>query len=122
MLPSLITPLQFFKNYNLDEAMMGEPTLHLARFGLDLVCHFCQASMNVEGQTQRASTCKMVHKLEMVEHYSTISAFTFDVYLNCFKKMFPLFFQEGSRDIFLPSDTFVLRLEIRSNFNVFSSG
>ena len=102
--------------------MVGEPTLHLARFGLDLVCHFCQASMKVEEQIQRESTYKMVHKLVMVEHYSTISAFTCGVYLNCFEKMLPLFFQEGSRDIFLPSDTFVFRLEIRPEFNVFSGG
>ena len=110
MLPSIVTPLQFFKHYKLDEAVMGEPTLHLARFGLDLVCHFCQTSMEVEGKIQRTPTCEMVHDLEMVEHHSTIYAFTCNIYLDLFEQVFPFFLQVGSRDIFLPNSTFVFRL------------
>jgi len=102
--------------------MMRNSTLHLARYGLDLVCHFCQAYVKVEGKIQRTYTCEMVHELEMVEHYSTISAFTCDVYLDVFEKVFPLFLQVGSRDVFLQSNTFVFRLEIGPQFNVFGSG
>jgi hypothetical protein len=78
---------------------MGKYTLHLARYGLDLVCHLCQALVKVEGQIQRTCTCEMVRDIEMVEHYSTIFAFTCYVYLNGFEQVLPLFFQVGSRDV-----------------------
>ena len=107
MLPILIPPLQFFNHYEFDEAMMENPTLHLARFGLDLVCHFCKTSMKVEGKIQRTSTYEMVHELEMVEHHSTISSFTCNIYLDFFEQVLSFFLQVGSRDMFLPDNTFV---------------
>jgi hypothetical protein len=122
MLPILIPPLQFFKHYEFDKAMMENLTLHLARFGLDLVCHFCQTSMKVEGQIQRTPTCEMVHELEMVEYHSTISAFTCNIYLDFFEQVLPFFLQVGSRDIFLPNNTFLFRLEIRPELDVFING
>jgi hypothetical protein len=80
ILPTPIPLLQFLKHYEFDKTVMGKSTLHLARYGLDLVCHLCQTFVKVEGQIQRTSPCEMIHELEMVEHYSAISAITRYVY------------------------------------------
>jgi hypothetical protein len=82
MFPTPIPPLDLFKHYEFDETVMENPVLHLARLGLNLVCHFFQTLMEVEGKVQRKPTSKMVHELEMVDHHSTISTFTCNVNLN----------------------------------------
>jgi hypothetical protein len=64
MFPTPIPPLQLFKHYKFDETVMQNPSLHLARLGLNLVCDFCQTLMGVEGKVQRKPTSKMVHELE----------------------------------------------------------
>jgi hypothetical protein len=78
--------------------------------------------VKVEGQIQRTPTYEMIHKLEMVEHHSTISAFTHYVYLDGFEQTLSLLFQVGSRNILFQSDTFVFRFEIRPELNIFDSG
>ena len=61
----------------------------------------------IYGQIQRISTYEMVHEIEMVEHHSTISSFTCNIYLDFFEQVLSFFLQVGSRDIFLPDNTFV---------------
>jgi hypothetical protein len=122
MLPTPIPPLQLFKNYEFDETVMEKPAPHLARLGLNLVCHFGKTLMEVEGKVQRTPTSEMVHEIKMVKNHSTISTFTCNVNLNGLEEVLPFLFKVNPRSILLPDNAFVFKLEIRPELNVFSNG
>ena len=76
--------------------------------------------MKVVRWVQRISSCKMIHNLKMIEHNSTISTFTSDIYLNSLKQLLPFILQIRLRNISLPNNTLKFRFKIRPEFNILS--